>query len=73
MNPFGLTIVIDSHGNADDDLLYDDGETIDTIPKTNNYFYAKKNNYFQMYSLILDSLSIYGLNKLLLNITINEQ
>jgi hypothetical protein len=87
MNPFGLIIIVDSNGNAEGDLFYDDGETIDTIEK-NLYFYAKykwssnkcqlnieilQNNYIQMSNLILDSLSIYGLNQVPLNINVNNK
>ena len=85
MNPFGLTIVLDSNGNAEGDLFYDDGETIDTI-ETNAYFYATynwssqcrqlkieiiRNNYAHMSNLILNSLAIYGLNGLPSNIMVN--
>ncbi len=84
-NPFGLIVVLDSNGNANGDLFYDDGETIDTI-ETNAYFYATyawssqkcqlnitilQNNYTQMSSLILNSLAIYGLMTPPTNITVN--
>jgi hypothetical protein len=76
--PFGLIIVLDSNGNAAGDLFYDDGESIDTIG-SKSYFYAtytwskaqnelsisvKENNYPQMANLILDSLTIYGLDNI---------
>ena len=84
-NPFGLIIVLNSDGNADGELFYDDGETSDTI-ETNVYFYATydwsskncqlkinviKNNYIHMSSLILDSLAIYGLRHPSVNMTAN--
>ena len=86
MNPFGLIIVLDSNGNANGDLFYDDGETIDTIEK-NAYFYATylwssqncqlnmtivQNNYTDMSSLVLNSLAIYGLGTPPANITVNN-
>ncbi|CAF1510774.1 unnamed protein product [Rotaria sp. Silwood1] len=76
--PFGLTIVIDSNGNADGDLFYDDGESIDTVG-SKTYFYATfhwsskdgqltmnidQNNYSHMSNLILDSLTFYGLDSI---------
>ncbi|CAF2678069.1 unnamed protein product [Rotaria sp. Silwood2] len=76
--PFGLTIVIDANGNANGDLFYDDGESIDTIG-SKAYFYAKfnwsstdgqltmnviENSYPHMSNLILDSLTFYGLNSI---------
>ncbi|CAF3661960.1 unnamed protein product [Adineta steineri] len=85
MNPFNLIIVLDSNGNAEGDLFYDDGETIETI-ETNGYFYAIykwssqcrqlkieiiKNNYAQMSNLILNSLTFYGLREVSSNITVN--
>jgi hypothetical protein len=88
MNPFGLIIVLDSNGNAEGDLFYDDGgETIDTI-ETNTYFYATyqwssqcrqlkidvvQNNYAQMSNLTLNSLAIYGLKEVPPNITVNDK
>ncbi len=85
INPFNLIIILDENKNAKGDLFYDDSETIDTIEQ-NLYFYAKyqwssqqyqlkinvlHNNYQQMTNLILDSLSIYGLNQTPSNMNIN--
>ncbi|CAF0867380.1 unnamed protein product [Adineta ricciae] len=76
VKPYGLTIVLNSNGNAAGDLFSDDGESIDTIG-SKAYYYAtyqwssadKKltitvvdNYYSQMTNLILDSLAIYGLD-----------
>lgn len=77
-NPFGLTIVLNRQGNAQGDLFYDDGESIDTIG-TRSYYYAKfhwssskrqlnfeviENNYSEMSKLILDTITIYGLEEI---------
>ncbi|CAF3890842.1 unnamed protein product, partial [Rotaria sordida] len=74
--PFGLIIAVNSDGNAEGDLFYDDGESIDTI-SSEAYFYATfkwslndaqltmtvvENNYREISNLKLDSLIIYGLN-----------
>ncbi len=82
--PFGLTIVLDANGNAQGDLFSDDGESIDTIG-SKAYFYATykwssrdrqlqinvaENSYSQMANLILDSLTIYGLDETLSTITV---
>ena len=73
--PFGLIIVLNGDGNAEGDLFYDDGESIDTIG-TKSYYYSTykwsklenrliinviENNYSEMSKKILDSLMIYGL------------
>ena len=74
--PFGLTIVLNANGDAEGDLFYDDGESIDTV-RTKSYYYStfkwsqsqrqltiqvKENNYPKMSNLTLDSLTIYGLD-----------
>ncbi|CAF2935123.1 unnamed protein product [Rotaria sp. Silwood2] len=76
MQPFGLIIVVGSDGNAEGDLFYDDGESIDTTA-SKAYYYATfkwslkdtqltmtvvENNYREISNLKLDSLTIYGLN-----------
>ena len=76
--PFGLIIVLDANGNAEGDLFYDDGESIDSIT-SKRYYYATykwstlenqltmtviKNNYSKMSNLILDTLTIYGLDNI---------
>ena len=80
-------IVLDKDGNAEGDLFYDDGESMDTI-ENNAYFYATydwssqrrqlkvnvvKNKYAQMTKLILNSLTIYGLDELPSNIEVDGQ
>lgn len=75
--PFGLIIILDGNGDAEGDLFYDDGESIDTI-ESKSYFYATyrwslrdrsliinvtENNYPSMSSLVLNTLTIYGLNE----------
>jgi hypothetical protein len=37
-NPFGLIIILNSNGNAQGDLFYDDGESIDTIERKSYYY-----------------------------------
>ncbi|CAF3879344.1 unnamed protein product [Rotaria magnacalcarata] len=74
--PFGLMIIMDSDGNADGELFYDDGESIDTI-SSKNYYHATfqwsskngqlamnivQNSYSHMSNLILNSLTFYGLD-----------
>ena len=86
--PFGLTIVLNTEGNAEGDLFYDDGESIDTVEK-NLFYYAKfswsnseqrltikviANNYQDMSKKILDSLTIYGFDETTqLNFNINSK
>ncbi|UJR29922.1 hypothetical protein I4U23_017469 [Adineta vaga] len=87
MNPFGLTIVLNSNGNAQGDLFYDDGDSIDTIG-SKSYYYStfqwssmKKqltidiivNNYSQMSNLVLDTITIYGLKHIPTIINVNNQ
>ncbi|CAF4513313.1 unnamed protein product [Rotaria socialis] len=75
MQPFGLIIVPDLNGNAEGDLFYDDGESIDTIT-AKSYFLATfkwsssksqltmmvdVNGYKEMSNMKLNSLTIYGL------------
>jgi hypothetical protein len=70
--------VLDINGQANGDLVYDDGESLDTID-SQNYYYATfewssdkrqlsfnviENNYAHMSKLILDSLIIYGWNQI---------
>lgn len=69
---------MDKDGNAEGDLFYDDGDTIDTIsPKSYYYatfkwsgsqrqlsFQVKENGYPKMSELRLDSLTIYGLENI---------
>ncbi|CAF3413409.1 unnamed protein product [Rotaria sp. Silwood1] len=84
-NPFSLIIVLDSNGNAEGDLFYDDGESIDTIG-SKTYFYATykwtmndrqlfinviENNYTHMANLTLNSLMIYGLDRMPVIITVD--
>ncbi|CAF1070902.1 unnamed protein product, partial [Didymodactylos carnosus] len=76
--PFGLTIVLNSKGNAEGDLFYDDGDSITSV-EAHQYYYAQfkwvqtemkltinvvENNYGSMEQLILDSLTIYGLDNI---------
>lgn len=83
--PFGLTIVLDAQGYATGELFNDDGESIDTI-NSNSYYHANftwssaqrrltmnitNNNYAEMSNLILDSLTIYGLDELPNGIAVN--
>jgi hypothetical protein len=86
-NPFGLIIVLNGQGNADGDLFFDDGESIDTIGNK-SYFYAKyrwssserqlsievlENHYPAMSLLLLDTLSIYGLDEVPSVINVNQR
>ena len=79
--------MLNSSGEAVGDLFYDDGESIDTI-RTNSYFYANftwsstngqliinvvENNYPEISQLILDSLTIYGLDEVLDTITVDNR
>jgi hypothetical protein len=81
-----LIIVLDSNGNAEGDLFYDDGESLDTI-SSKSYFYGifkwssndhqltinlTENNYPEMSNLILDSLNIYGLDEIPNIINVNN-
>ncbi|CAF2718675.1 unnamed protein product [Rotaria sp. Silwood2] len=85
--PFGLIIVLNANGRAEGDLFYDDGESLDTID-SQNYYYASfkwssensklsinviKNNYAHMSRLILDSLVIYGWNRIPTRIRVNNK
>ncbi|CAF3950314.1 unnamed protein product, partial [Rotaria sp. Silwood2] len=86
-NPFGLIIILNKTGNAEGDLFYDDGESINTI-KTKSYYYAKfkwssadqqltiniiHNNYSHMSNLILDKITIYGLQNIPSTINVNNK
>jgi maltase-glucoamylase len=76
--PFGLIIVLNANGRAEGDLFYDDGESLDTIALQSYYYASFKwssddrqlsfnvtvNNYADMSRLILDSLTIYGWNRI---------
>ncbi|CAF4158178.1 unnamed protein product [Rotaria sp. Silwood2] len=85
--PFGLTIVLNSNGNAEGDLFYDDGESIDSIG-SKSYYYATykwssidnrliisvvENNYPQMSNLILNTLTIYGLDNTPTTFNVNDK
>jgi alpha-glucosidase (family GH31 glycosyl hydrolase) len=85
--PFGLIIILNSQGNAEGDLFYDDGESIDTI-KTKSYYYSKFhwsssnkklkfniiiNNYSVMSNLILNTIIIYGLKNIPTKINVNKK
>ena len=87
MNPFGLIIILNSHGNAQGELFNDDGESIDTIGKK-SYYYSTfqwsslnqqltinviQNNYSHMSNLILDTITIYGLKNLPTVIKVNNK
>lgn len=71
-------IVLNSNGDAEGDLFYDDGESIDTIG-TKSYYYSTykwstsenrltinvlENNYSLMSKKILNTLIIYGLDNI---------
>lgn len=86
-NPFGLIIVLNNQGNAEGDLFFDDGESIDTVGNK-SYFYAKyrwsssdrqltirvlENSYPEMSHLLLDTLSIYGLEEIPSVINVNQR
>ena len=86
-NPFGLLIILNSNGDAEGDLFYDDGESINSIA-TKSYYYSKfkwsssnrqlsiniiENNYLQMSNLILDRITIYGLTAMPTAININHK
>ena len=75
--PFGLIISLDGQGDAEGDLFYDDGDSIDTIT-SKSYFYATykwssrdrhliinvtENHYPSMSHLVLNTLTIYGLHE----------
>ncbi|CAF2051540.1 unnamed protein product [Rotaria magnacalcarata] len=85
--PFGLIVALDANSNAEGDLFYDDGESIDTVG-SKAYYYAKfrwssntrqltinviENNYSSMSNLTLDTLTIYGLNDIPLKFTANNK
>ena len=82
-----MIIALDDNKNAEGELFYDDGESIETI-SNKQYYYAKfqwiagsrklifnvmENNYPKMKDLILDSLSIYGLDDIPQKFIINNQ
>ncbi|CAF4731027.1 unnamed protein product [Rotaria socialis] len=85
--PFGLIVALDANSNAEGDLFYDDGESIDTVG-SKAYYYATfrwssntrqltinviENNYSSMSNLTLDTLTIYGLNDIPLKFTANNK
>jgi hypothetical protein len=87
VKPFGLIIVLNSNGNAEGELFSDDGDSIDTIG-TKSYYYSTytwsstekrlsinviENNYPQMSNLILDTLTIYGLDTVPTVINVNDK
>lgn len=86
-NPFGLIIILNSHGNAQGDLFYDDGESIDTILQKSYYYsqfqWSSKNqqlsfnvlvnNYSSMSNLILNTIHIYGLKTIPENFIIGNR
>ncbi len=87
VKPFGLIIVVNANGNAEGELFYDDGESIDTIG-SKSYYYATykwsardrqlqinvvENNYGQMSNLMLNSLTIYGLDKPAIIFTVDKK
>ena len=74
-------------GNAEGELFYDDGESIDTVG-SHSYYYATfqwsslerqlsmnviANNYSGMAELVLDTISIYGLNEVPSTLNIDEK
>lgn len=78
---------MNKNGDAEGDLFYDDGESIDTI-KTKSYYYSNfkwssvdqqltiniiENNYSQMSNLVLDRITIYGLGSIPSKININNK
>lgn len=82
-----MIIVLNGTGNAEGDLFYDDGESIDTISSKSYYYSTYKwssadarftinvmeNNYPSMSNKILDTLIIYGLDRVPELITVNEK
>ncbi len=82
-----MIIILNSNGNAEGDLFCDDGESIDTIGSKSYYYSTYKwstsenrltiniieNNYSQMSNLILDSLTIYGLENIPDIINVNDK
>lgn len=83
--PFGLTIVLNGNGDAEGDLFYDDGDSIDTI-QTKAFYYAtfqwsssqrrlsisvKENSFAGMSTLKLETLTIYGLDELPTSFKVN--
>lgn len=87
MKPFGLTVVVNSKGDAHGDLFYDDGESIDPVGKK-SYYHATfhwsssyqrlsidvlENNYPAMANLTLDTITFYGLQHIPTIITVNEK
>ncbi|CAM4768266.1 unnamed protein product [Rotaria magnacalcarata] len=85
--PFGLIIVLNSDGNAAGDLFYDDGESIDSVG-SKLYYYATykwlksenrliisvlENNYAHMSNLLLDTLTIYGLDNIPTMFNVNDK
>lgn len=86
-NPFGLIIILNSQGNAQGDLFYDDGESIDTIPRK-SYYYSQfqwssnhqqlsfnvlVKNYSSMSNLRLNTIHIYGLKTIPENFIIGDR
>ena len=86
-NPFGLIVVLNDTGNAEGDLFYDDGESIDTVGNQ-SFYYARfrwssserrlsmnviANNYSGMSELVLDTISIYGLHEFPSTLNIDQK
>lgn len=72
-NPFGLIVALNDQGEAEGDLFYDDGETIDW---SKSYYYAtfsvrentlimniEHNTYNQMNNMVLDKIRIFSSQK----------
>jgi len=70
--PFGLIVALDQYIQAKGELFYDDGDSIDSIEKS-NYYYSSflfegnqlkmtvgKNNYADIGNLKLDTIRIFG-------------
>jgi hypothetical protein len=83
--PFGLTIVLNGNGDAEGDLFYDDGDSIDTI-QTKAFYFAtfqwsssqrqlsinvKENSFAGMSTLKLETLTIYGLDNVPTSFNVN--
>ncbi|KAK3096704.1 hypothetical protein FSP39_002561 [Pinctada imbricata] len=82
-NPFGLLIALDSNNNATGNFFWDDGESIETVGK-NLYFFSefqftnnkidikvKHNNTLVVEGLLLNYITVYGMDKTPLNVQIS--
>lgn len=75
-NPFGLIIALDEYDNAQGELFYDDGDSIDSIENSKYYFSRfvynnnqlkmtiSNNNYDGMQNMKLDTIRIMGFGKI---------